>query len=78
MVVIQNIILQGNTISADCFKEGFAFNKTHILVDTEDFSLLNNAERDSYIAHAIWKLKKIYNEYKLGKPIPDRAVSKWY
>ena len=78
MVLIRNIKIDDQNISADCYREGRAFDVSHIVLSRESFEVKNGVKRDAYIAHAIRELKRVYQNFLAGKGIPEKAMSMWY
>ena len=75
MVKIENIIRDGNKISMDCYEEGDIARAHHVVFDVSTLEVISGLKSNIYIRQGI---AKIWNYFRKGLEIPDKAVSYWY
>jgi len=79
MVTIKEIQLVGDSIKAKCYQEGMAHREFSLSLNTQTFEPEGDIIINSYVSHAIRKLKELFEEYSLqGKELPKEAKVMWY
>ena len=75
MVKMENILLVGNLLSMDCYKEGNLNDGFHIVIDVNTFEVISTTlNRPSiYSRQAVAKIRQLFQEGKL----PTEATSVW-
>lgn len=76
MVKMKNIRRIENVISMDCYAEGLEEGHFYLEIDANTFDIITNTlgEMDSYVFHAVQRIKTLMNE---RNELPESALSMW-